>query len=91
MCKHLLAYTAWASAAPKRHQMLPLIVNMIEMRLPLLLLLGHSWMALGMESVRDFMAICRVATSVRYSESAATFRLIFHAYRARAVVRRIRP
>lgn len=93
MCKHLLAYTAWASAAPKRHQMLPLIVKMIEMRLPLplLLLLERSWMALGMESVRDFMAICRVATSVKYSESAATFRLIFHAYRARAVVRRIRP
>lgn len=79
MCKHLLAYTAWASAAPKRHQMLPLIVKMIEMRLPLplLLLLERSWMALGMESVRDFMAICRVATSVRYSASAATFRLIF--------------
>lgn len=47
MCKHLLAYTAWASAAPKRHQMLPLIVKMIEMRLPLLLLLERSWNALG--------------------------------------------
>lgn len=67
MCKHLLEYTAWASAAPKRHQMLPLIVKMIEMRLPLLVLplLEHSWMTLGMESVRDFMAICRVATSDR--------------------------
>lgn len=67
MCKHLLEYTAWASAASKRHQMLPLLVKMIEMRLPLLVLplLEHSWMTLGMESVRDFMAICRVATSDR--------------------------